>query len=50
MNGQVRQFAKGMSFLSPWLFGFLVFTLGPLALTRYHGRSVLEVARTGCVQ
>jgi len=43
MNNEARQFAKGMSFLSPWLFGFLVFTLVPLALTFYFSLTKFDL-------
>lgn len=32
-----RQLAHGISFLSPWLLGFLVFTLLPILLAFYYG-------------
>ncbi|HEX4054863.1 MAG TPA: sugar ABC transporter permease [Tepidisphaeraceae bacterium] len=35
MNRELRQFGKGMAFLSPWLIGFLVFTLLPIAVSFY---------------
>jgi len=35
MNRELRQFIKGLVFLSPWLIGFLVFTLLPIALSLY---------------
>jgi multiple sugar transport system permease protein len=30
-----RNFPKGMAFISPWLIGFLCFTLGPILLAVY---------------
>ncbi len=36
MKSQARQFAKGMAFVSPWLIGFLVFTLVPAGLSLYY--------------
>ena len=36
MNRQAHQFGKGIAFLSPWLIGFLVFTLAPIALSFYY--------------
>lgn len=36
MNREARQFAKGIGFLSPWIVGFLVFTLVPVALSFYY--------------
>jgi multiple sugar transport system permease protein len=36
MNHEVRQFGKGMAFLSPWLIGFIVFTLAPIGLSFYY--------------
>ncbi|MGD0541158.1 MAG: sugar ABC transporter permease [Tepidisphaeraceae bacterium] len=35
MNRELRQFGKGMAFLSPWLIGFVVFTLLPIGLSFY---------------
>jgi multiple sugar transport system permease protein len=35
MSRELRQFGKGMAFISPWLFGFLVFTLLPIVLSFY---------------
>jgi multiple sugar transport system permease protein len=35
MNREMRQFGKGMAFLSPWLIGFVIFTLAPIALLLY---------------
>ncbi len=32
---EVRQAAKGLAFLAPWLFGFIVLTLIPVALSAY---------------
>ena len=34
---ETRDLADGLSFLSPWLVGFLAFTLVPLALAFYYG-------------
>lgn len=34
---EARQLARGLSFLSPWIFGFLVFTLVPVVLAFYYG-------------
>lgn len=31
-----HKFGRGMAFLSPWLFGFLVFTLVPVVLSLYY--------------
>jgi multiple sugar transport system permease protein len=39
MTHEVRQFGKGMAFLSPWLIGFLVFTLVPIGLSFYFSLS-----------
>ena len=36
MTKEMGRFGKGMAFLSPWLFGFLVFTLFPLAMSLYY--------------
>jgi multiple sugar transport system permease protein len=36
MNRQAHQFGKGIAFLSPWLIGFVVFTLTPIALSFYY--------------
>jgi multiple sugar transport system permease protein len=33
---ELKQFAKGMGFLSPWLLGFLVFTLLPIAMSFWY--------------
>ena len=33
----LKQFGKGMAFCSPWLIGFLVFMLVPIALSFYYG-------------
>jgi multiple sugar transport system permease protein len=35
MQSELRQFGKGMAFLSPWLIGFIVFTLIPIGLSFY---------------
>ncbi|HEY7088051.1 MAG TPA: sugar ABC transporter permease [Tepidisphaeraceae bacterium] len=35
-NKELQQFGKGMAFLSPWLVGFLVFTLLPIVLSFYY--------------
>lgn len=35
MKRELHQFAKGMAFLSPWVIGFVVFTLAPIALSFY---------------
>src|SRR5205085_8959948 len=34
---EARQLAKGLSFLSPWIAGFLLFMLGPVVLAFYYG-------------
>ena len=36
---ELKQFAKGMGFLSPWLVGFFVFTLLPIAMSFYYSVS-----------
>jgi multiple sugar transport system permease protein len=36
MTKEMQRFGKGMAFLSPWLFGFLVFTLFPLGMSLYY--------------
>jgi multiple sugar transport system permease protein len=36
MSKQTRQLAKGLAFLSPWMVGFLAFTLLPIALAFYY--------------
>src|ERR1700733_1242477 len=36
MKRETEQFGKGMAFLSPWLVGFLVFTLVPVGLSFYY--------------
>src|SRR5579864_8995834 len=33
---EVRQLARGLSFISPWIIGFLVFTLVPIVLAFYY--------------
>ncbi len=33
---EIRQFGKGMAFLSPWLIGLAVFTLAPIGLSFYY--------------
>src|SRR6188768_384920 len=33
---QIRQIFKGLAFLSPWLIGFVVFTLLPVILSLYY--------------
>jgi multiple sugar transport system permease protein len=33
---EIRQFGKGMAFLSPWLIGLIVFTLAPITLSFYY--------------
>jgi multiple sugar transport system permease protein len=33
--GERREFVKGIAFVSPWLIGFLIFTLTPMALSLY---------------
>jgi multiple sugar transport system permease protein len=35
MSRELRQFGKGMAFLSPWLIGFVAFTLVPIAISFY---------------
>ncbi|HEY1921430.1 MAG TPA: sugar ABC transporter permease [Tepidisphaeraceae bacterium] len=35
MRSEVRQFGKGMAFISPWLIGFVVFTFLPIAVSFY---------------
>ncbi len=34
---EARQLARGLGFLSPWIVGFLLFTLVPIALAFYYG-------------
>src|SRR4051794_5964676 len=36
LRAETRNFAKGMAFLSPWIVGFLIFTLLPFALSLYY--------------
>lgn len=36
VNKEVAQLGKGLAFLSPWLFGFFVFTLAPIVLSFYY--------------
>jgi multiple sugar transport system permease protein len=36
MKRELHQFFKGMAFLSPWLIGFIVFTLAPIGLSFYY--------------
>jgi multiple sugar transport system permease protein len=36
MKRDLREFAKGMAFISPWLVGFIVFTLVPICLCLYY--------------
>jgi multiple sugar transport system permease protein len=36
MSAELKQAAKGLAFLSPWLIGFLAFTLIPVALSFYY--------------
>jgi multiple sugar transport system permease protein len=36
LNSEVRAFAKGMAFLSPWLIGFCAFLLVPIGLSFYY--------------
>lgn len=36
MNRELRNFGKGMAFLSPWLIGFAVFTLLPVVMSLYY--------------
>jgi len=36
MKRETHQFAKGMAFLAPWLIGFLIFTVAPIALSFYY--------------
>src|SRR5690349_7791553 len=33
---ELKKFSKGMAFISPWLIGFLIFTLLPVALSLYY--------------
>ena len=35
VNREIRQFGKGMAFVSPWLIGFFVFTLLPIVVSFY---------------
>ena len=35
MNSEIRQFGKGLAFVSPWLIGFAVFTFLPIAVSFY---------------
>ncbi len=35
-RSQIRALGRGLAFLSPWLIGFLVFTLVPIALSLYY--------------
>jgi multiple sugar transport system permease protein len=37
--GELKQIAKGTGFLSPWLAGFLVFTILPIAMSFYYSLS-----------
>jgi multiple sugar transport system permease protein len=43
---ELTQFAKGMGFLSPWLFGFLVFTIVPIALSFYYSLCEFNVIKS----
>ncbi len=43
MKRDVQQFAKGMAFLSPWLVGFLVFTLAPIGLSFYFSMTKFDL-------
>lgn len=36
MRSDTRDFLKGMAFISPWLIGFAVFTVVPVALSLYY--------------
>ena len=36
MRSDTRNFCKGMAFLSPWIVGFLAFTLVPVGLSLYY--------------
>jgi multiple sugar transport system permease protein len=46
MNAERRNFAKGLSFLSPWLVGFLVFALVPAALLFYFSLTKFDLLQT----
>ena len=47
MNGKrVRQLAKGLAFLSPWMVGFLAFTLLPIALAFYYSFCEFSLLKT----
>jgi multiple sugar transport system permease protein len=35
LKSEIRQFGKGMAFLSPWLIGFVLFTILPIAVSFY---------------
>ena len=35
MNSEIRQFGKGVAFVSPWLIGFVAFTFLPIAVSFY---------------
>jgi multiple sugar transport system permease protein len=43
MKREAQQFAKGMAFLSPWVVGFLVFTLAPIALSFYFSLTKFDL-------
>src|SRR5262245_12538443 len=36
MTQETRQLSKGLAFLSPWIIGFLAFTLIPVVLSFYY--------------
>jgi multiple sugar transport system permease protein len=43
MARELREFGKGMAFLSPWLAGFLIFTLTPIALLFYYSLTKFDL-------
>jgi multiple sugar transport system permease protein len=46
MNAERRNLAKGLSFLSPWIVGFLVFSLVPVALLFYFSLTKFDLLQT----
>jgi multiple sugar transport system permease protein len=46
MRAESRNLAKGLSFLSPWVVGFLVFSLVPIALLFYFSLTKFDLLQT----
>ncbi len=47
---ELRNFAKGMAFLSPWLIGFALFTIIPIGLSAYYSLCDFSLLQTPLFQ